>query len=359
MLLKSLIFSISLLGLLAGCTTTPTTSPQQQQKLANEIYADGHTALKNADYETAATHFKSLEIYYPEDPYTHQAQMELAYAYFKSGDYNQTIAITDRFIRLYPNTDNIDYAYYLKALASFEQTTATLSSDAKRDDSMLAAQTTLKYFEDLLILFPDSKYQEDAEQRVQALEEQLARHEVDMAKQLISQGDHANAVVHARTVVENYPHTTAAAEALTIVDMGYEIMAIDNSKPAPDKAMSEAAEPAMVETGMSNLPQIAGAMDGNWLLQQPADHYTLQLVSTLKKSPLEKYIARHQLQGKVAYFTKSIDGKTWHSLVYGSFASTAEAKAAINELPASIQNERPWVQNMQNIQQQIKAMTPR
>jgi len=372
---------------LSGCATTSKSSAQQPA--AEDIYAQGREALEAEEYAIASSRFKSLEIYYPDSPYNHQAQMELAYAYFKSGDYSSAIATTDRLIRNFPNNDNLDYPRYLKALASFEQTVFAIEQGNDKDAAILSAQTTLQYFNELTTHFPNSKYQQDANKRVNYLQEQLAQYEVSLARSMIEQGNHASAVVHARNVVENYPQTRSAADALAIVDMGYEIMSIDNSSHGESLGMGENMADDMTVTmpdaivsavpmvtssatdtpedvadqetddteeetnAATDAPHLAGTHSTGWILQQPADHYTIQLISTVNDATLSRFISRNKLDEQVAYYRKTVNGRTWHALVYGVYASASEARAAIANLPAGISNNKPWALNLEAVHQAI------
>ena len=90
----------------SGITDDPTKdwSPEKLYKEAKEKVADG-------DYETAIKYFESLEARYPYGRYSEQAQLEIAYAYYKYDDPALAIAAADRFIRLHPTHPNVDYAY--------------------------------------------------------------------------------------------------------------------------------------------------------------------------------------------------------------------------------------------------------
>jgi len=409
-----------LLAVLSGCASSPQRSNDNANiNSAEKIYSDGRAALQIQDYTKAGKYFKSLEVYYPNSPYTHQAQMELAYAYFKSGEYSSAIATTDQIIRNFPDNDNLDYARYLKALSSFEQAAALIEQGQDTDNTILAAQTSLQYFNDLANQFPNSKYQQDAEKRVAYLKEQLAQYEVAAARRDIEQGNHASAVIHARNVIENYPQTHSAADALAISDIGYEFMAIGNSSPtadAPtdnsdaDTAMQEpvanidmesavtgtavtmaesanAATEPMTDAMMSQAPatnvsgsdmdaeintatdvtaasetavemdmtgQPAGTHPATWILEQPADQYTIQLISTVKDDTLERFIETNQLRDKTAYFRKLVNGRTRHTLIYGIYPDITAAKAAIAELPESVGRSKPWVLGISTVQKAIK-----
>jgi len=407
-----------LLAILGGCATTPKQPGDKVTlKTAAEIYAEGRSALQAQDYTQAGKSFQSLEVNYPDSPYNQQAQMELAYAYFKSADYTSAIATSDRILRNFPDNTNLDYARYLKALASFEQTTALIEKEGDSDNTILAAKTSLQYFNDLATKNPNSKYQQDADKRVAYLKEQLAQYEVAAARRDIEQGNHASAVIHARNVVENYPQTHSAADALAIADMGYEMMSLgsaakkaDTSKnngptadtlsaaatgaatdtgtdtgtgadmatavtptQSPNDAMSAAArtsateqsamtdgqtetvtgdEAVSADTDISGQP--AGARPTSWILEQPADQYTIQLISTQKDATLATFIDSNRLSGQTAYFRKRVKGQTWYALIYGVYPDIAAAKAAIAGLPDGARRSKPWVLGIGTVQKAIK-----
>lgn len=385
-----LLILIGVTLIVGACATTPETTAVKQPRMADKIYQDGKTALANGDYDNAGKYFKSLEINYPDSPYTHQAQMELAYAYFKSSDYSSAIATSERFIRNYPDNGNLDYAYYLRGLASFEQATSDLTEDAPLDDSQaLSMQTSYQYFTELAERFPDSKYTQDSHKRMAFLQEKLAAHEVELAKQAIQEENYASAAIHARTVIEQYPDSVASGEAETIANMANHLMDMDSQ--SSGTMMSQSEEPQMAAmAGTETMGATAGMMDSGpmdtgrammaepagqemaaaaemmpaadadginraaWVMAQNPGYYTVQLLSTLKEQPLIDFIHRNHLESTTAYYKKTHAGQTWHTLVYGAYPSTAEARAAIDNLPSSLREYEPWVQNISAAQQAIQ-----
>ena len=382
---------LTLTMLINGCATTTASKPQAESpQLASKIYQEGRAALTAGDYENASKHFKSLEIYFPESPYTHQAQMELAYAYFKNGDYDLSIATTERFIRNYPDNENLDYAYYLRGLASFEQSTAGLKDDTPLDeDRAMQIRTSLQYFTGLEDRFPDSKYTADSAKRMAFLQERLARYDVAMAKQFIQEENYASAAIRAKSVMEHYPNSSVAGEAASLANMADEMLNTDTAPaqqmttPAPETSMMAATadESQMtdtmaasdstdsVTTGMmaaggtatsqpETMTENTASEDGihreAWLLQQNPDNYTIQLMSTLQEQPLVRFIQQHQLEDDGAYYKKHYDGKTWHTLVYGTYPDANSARTAMEALPDDLHALGPWLQNIRNVQQSIR-----
>ena len=122
-------------------------------------------------------------------------------------------------------------------------------------------------------------------------------------------------------------------------------------KPADNSAMD--GEQAARGDDTVTMGQPAGSRPTNWILEQPADHYTIQLISSLKDDTLPAFIDRNHLSGQVAYFRKRVKGQTRHTLIYGVYPDTAAARAAIEELPDAVRRSKPWVLGIGSVQKAI------
>ena len=92
---------------------------------AQRLYSAGKTELEGGNWPTAIEFYEKLETRYPFNPFTMQAQLEIAYAYYKVSEPASSVAAADRFIKLYPQHPNVDYAYYIKGLAQFDRDEAS------------------------------------------------------------------------------------------------------------------------------------------------------------------------------------------------------------------------------------------
>ena len=86
---------------------------------AKELYEEAQTAIDSAEFQTAVKHLETLEARYPFDPYAKQAQLDIAYAYYKFEELDQATSAVERFARLHPRDPHMDYVYYLKGLINF------------------------------------------------------------------------------------------------------------------------------------------------------------------------------------------------------------------------------------------------
>ena len=198
---------------------------------AERLYAEAKGSLDSGNYTKAIEYYEKLEGRFPFGVYGQQALLDLAYAYFKNEDTDSAVATAERFIKLYPQNAHVDYAYYLKGLANFERgkgfTERYLPIDAAQRDPGSALQA-FQDFSEMVRLFPDSQYTDDAKQRMLHLRNQLADHEVNVANYYMRRGAYVAAANRARYVVEKYPKTPAVPDALVIMAKAYKIMEMND-----------------------------------------------------------------------------------------------------------------------------------
>jgi len=210
---------------LTGCATTDEDQDPKQTMPAPQLYKEAKRVMKDGDYELAIEYFESLESRFPFSKYAPQAQLETAYAYYKFDEYDNSIAAANRFIKLHPTHKNVDYAYYLRGLASFHKKDTALDAIAPQDPSLRdpsAARESFKYFAELVKKFPQSKYTPDAIQRMKFQRNTLASHEVHVARYYMKRGAFVAVVNRAKYVIQNYAQTPAVPEALELLSSAYE-----------------------------------------------------------------------------------------------------------------------------------------
>ena len=216
---------IALLVLLAasGCATFDDDPTKDWS--AQRLYTEGKTALANSEYNSAIQYFEKLEARYPYGPYAEQAMLETAYAYFKSDEMASAIAAANRFIRTHPTHPHVDYAYYLKGLASFDEERSTIekwfgAGDASMRDPK-ALRDAYDAFKEVATRFPGSKYAADSRKRLSYLTNAMAMSDVHAARYYYSRGAYVAAVNRTKSVIENFQRTPAVEDALGIQALAY------------------------------------------------------------------------------------------------------------------------------------------
>jgi outer membrane protein assembly factor BamD len=210
---------------LGGCGLLPEVKDETSGWSAQKLYAEAKDNLNSGNYERAVKLFETLESRYPFGRYAQQAQLEVAYAYYKDNEPISAIAACDRFIKLHPNHPNVDYAYYLKGLANFNDDLGLLGNLVKQDLSERdprAARDAFLAFKELVTRFPDSKYAADSTARMKYLVNALAGNEVHVAKYYLKRKAWVAAANRAKEVLKTYPEAPALEEALAIMVVAYE-----------------------------------------------------------------------------------------------------------------------------------------
>jgi len=218
-------FTLSI-ALLSSCASVPDSelSSVDADKTARSLYAEAKSALEAGDYETAIQRLESLEARFPFGRYAQQAQLDIAYAYYKYDEPDSAVSAANRFIKLYPRHPKVDYAFYLKGVIKFNQGRSVFDSldaqsAAKRDSG--AARKAFQYFSDLIERFPESKYSEDAIERMVYLRNSLASNEIFAAKFNMKRGAYIAAVNRAKYVIQYFQRSPSVPDALEIMVLGY------------------------------------------------------------------------------------------------------------------------------------------
>lgn len=213
--------------LLSACAANPDREDDMSKWSAEKLFSEAKMALDAEDYEVAIETYETLEAKYPFGKYAEQAQLDTAYAYFKFEEQDTAITSADRFIKLHPRHVNVDYAYYLRGLASQSKKEDPMNFLSEQDPSMRdpsSTQTSYDYFAELVKKFPDSRYAEDALMRMGHLRNELAMHEIHVANYYIKRGAHVAAANRAKYVVSNFPRTPASRMALEIMVESYQAL---------------------------------------------------------------------------------------------------------------------------------------
>ncbi len=249
--------ALFLLLTLIGCGTSGTKPNASQDNksvveakaTAEEMYKDAKKSLDGSTYDEAIKSFESLQSLYPYGRYAQQAQLEIAYAYYKKNEVESAISAAERFIKQYPNNSYVDYAYYLKGLAHFNGDNDMFSSISGEDPTERdpkAAQDSFAAFKDLVARFPNSRYSPDAILRMQYLVNALAKYEVHVARYYLRRGAHIAAVNRAKEVLSLYPNTFSTRDALNIMVKSYDAMGLNDLRDDAQRVLDKNFPQAIV-----------------------------------------------------------------------------------------------------------------
>ncbi|SHL13016.1 Beta-barrel assembly machine subunit BamD [Nitrosospira sp. Nsp11] len=238
--------ALFLMLLLSACGLLSKDVKDSKNWSASKYYSEAKSELNEGNYGGAIKLFEALEARYPYGRFAQQAQLEVAYAYYKDGEQATAIAAADRFIKLHPNHTNVDYAYYLKGLSNFNDdlglmgivSEKILNQDMSERDPK-ASRESFENFKELVSRYPKSKYTPDAVQRMKHLVNVVALNEVQVARYYMKRGGYVAAANRAQYALKEYPQTPATEEALFIMMKAYDALGMTDLRDDAHRVMKK------------------------------------------------------------------------------------------------------------------------
>jgi outer membrane protein assembly factor BamD len=180
-----------------------------------ESYREGLKELERGDALFAAKKFNEAEILFPQSEYAPKAALMAAYSYYSQNYYGDAVAELERFLKIYPNHTNIDYATYLLGLCFYEQ----IIDETKDLQSIEMAKNI---FLNLIKKYPETDFAVDAEFKLDLINDVLAAKEIYIGRYYIDKKKWVAAINRFRNVTDNYDSTIYVEEALhRLVEVHY------------------------------------------------------------------------------------------------------------------------------------------
>lgn len=191
--------------LLAGCSGDD--AKNKAELSPDQLYQAGLEQLKDGQYRGAAQSFAEVERLHPYAKLAGPAQLMSAYASYQKNDYPAAVATLNGYIALYPAAPDIAYAYYLKALCTYEQIL-----DGTRDQS--ATDQAIINLKDVAQRFPNTPYARDALLKIDLATDRLASQQMAVGRYYQRQRQYIAAMNRFKTVITGYQTTQYTPEAL-------------------------------------------------------------------------------------------------------------------------------------------------
>jgi len=256
-LARRVALALVMLVLVGGCGLLPEVKDETAGWPAERLYAQAHEALLEGNYTRAAKLFETIEARYPYGRYAQQAILEGAYANYRSSETAPAVAACDRFIRTYPNHPSVDYAYYLKGLVHFREDQGLLGYVYEVDLSERepkAMRESFAAFKELAAKFPESRYAQDAVERMRYLTNSLALYEVKVARYYYNRGAYVAAVNRAQGALLSYPRTPANEEALDVLVRAYDKLGLTQLRDDSQKILQQTFPNSVYISGLPPQP---------------------------------------------------------------------------------------------------------
>ena len=187
----------------------------------HEAYKEGMDSLESGDVLFAAKKFNEVEILFPQSEMAPKAALMAAYSYYKQDYYSDAVAELTRFIRVYPQHKDLNYATYLLAVSYYEQIV-----DEKKD-----LQSIIRAKEKFVLIvkrYPNTEYALDSEFKLDLINDTLAAKEMYIGRYYFNQKKWIPAINRFRTVIDDYETTIYTEEALHRLVETYYVLGLEN-----------------------------------------------------------------------------------------------------------------------------------
>jgi outer membrane protein assembly factor BamD len=208
------------LGMLGGCASSSSTAILNSDP-PEKMYADADALMTKGKFDEAAAKFEDLDRSHPYSPEARRAIVLAAYAYYKSGKMPEAIASAERYTVMHPGTKDAPFAHHIIASAYFDDT-----KTANRDQT--ATRKALEQYKILKTRYPDSKYAQDADNRIRISEDLLAASEMEVGRFYLNKKNYVAAINRFKVVVSDYQTTAHVEEALLRLTECYMALGVHN-----------------------------------------------------------------------------------------------------------------------------------
>jgi outer membrane protein assembly factor BamD len=211
----------------------------------DRLYSEARKDLDSRNWAAAIKLLEKLESRYPFGRWAEQAQLQIAYAHFRNNERVLAVAALDRFIKLHPNHPTLDYAFYMKGVINFNEQEglfAALGGQNLAERDLQAARDAFDAFRTLIARFPQSRYVDDARDRMAYLVDAMATGELAVARYYFRRGAYVAAANRAQGVIRQFPDARATQDALFILAESYDKLGMpelrDDTRRVIDKNFS-------------------------------------------------------------------------------------------------------------------------
>jgi outer membrane protein assembly factor BamD len=196
-----------------------------------KLFRNARSEMNKGNYNTAIDRYEILESRFPFGHYATQAQLDIAYAYFKYDEADSAVAAIERFIKLNPRHETIDYAHYLRGLINFNRGGSVLDKIVDRDLSDFDRNILLIAYDDFRLVirkYPNSLYADDSKQRIIYLRNELAKSDLKIAQYYASRSAWIAAANRTKSIIQNFQGTDSIKQALELQLQAYQALGLDD-----------------------------------------------------------------------------------------------------------------------------------
>jgi len=196
-------------GALTACNKTADANADAfaNDQPAGELYNQGLASLNAGKLKDAVSSFDEVDREHPYSEWARKALVMSAFASYRRARYDDTISTANRYLALYPGSEDAAYAQYLIGLSYYHQI-----PDITRDQG--TTQQAISALQEVVDRYPTSEYVDDSKSRIIVARDQLAGKEMQIGRYYLEQRQYIAAVNRFKEVITDYQDTREVEEAL-------------------------------------------------------------------------------------------------------------------------------------------------
>jgi outer membrane protein assembly factor BamD len=171
------------------------------------LYNQALANLEAGKTREANRKFEAVDRQHPYSEYARKSLIMSAFTHYRQNDFEEAVTAGQRYVQLYPSTEDAAYAQYIVGLSYFRQI-----RDVTQDQR--DARRTMQAMEEVVTRWPESPYVEDARSKIRFARDQIAGKEMQVGRYYLERREFIAAIKRFRAVVENYGNTRHVEEAL-------------------------------------------------------------------------------------------------------------------------------------------------
>jgi outer membrane protein assembly factor BamD len=203
---------------LAGCSSDEPLEPFVEIP-AEVSYNAGIAYLQQGDYRRATEKFEEVDVQHPYSEWARKSLIMTTYTNYTRGNYTEAVTSGQRYVTLYPGSEDAAYAQFLIGQSYYAQI-----PDITRDQEM--TQKAFAAMSELVQRYPESPYAAEAQKKLDFARDQIAGKEMEVGRYYLTRHQYIGAINRFKTVVTTYQTTRHVEEALQRLTEAYFSMGI-------------------------------------------------------------------------------------------------------------------------------------
>ncbi|MFV9838983.1 MAG: outer membrane protein assembly factor BamD [Aaplasma endosymbiont of Hyalomma asiaticum] len=204
--LRSVLFAIvAIMVVLPGLCYAEMSDDHEES--IHRLYERGKALFDKKRYKEAVETFDKIESLYPFSQAAINGSLMAAVANYELKNYKEAATIAEGYIGIYPNSESIDYAYYIRIISKYMMI-PDLGLDATE------ALEVFNYAVEFTKMFPESEYVADVQERLEGVRQHISAKEFSIGKYYLKRGEYVAAIKRLSVIVEAYPDSRYYGESV-------------------------------------------------------------------------------------------------------------------------------------------------